>query len=381
LNALIRRNSDFSIVDPYVLRESTDGGQTWTTTLLKTDPFFLSPTLGITSEGNPSPMVLAVDPFNQLRLVVGDNTKLKETVNGGTSWITLGNAPATGSAAFTTLTPITSVALATYQGTFQQDPSFPNIGDIGVNSNDSKTIYVADQGGDLFVTKDGINFVNRGGTGAGISFENSLGAAIAGWGTSTISSVVVDPTDRDTVYVTIKPASGTAGSDQVWRSTDAGLVWEDISAGLPDSPANSLAIDPRSGNIYVGTDVGLYMRPAVPVTGLLATTGNLADTFQPFGVGMPQVAVSSVQVNQNLNTLTVGTTGHGAFQFFLDDQQANSGALRAVSGSDVWTGPIMLAGPTLVSANGTQALQSSTPAAQLTVIGTISDLTTGAFRN
>ena len=65
---------------------------------------------------------------------------------------------------------------------------------------------------------------------------------------------------------------------------------------------------------------------------ILATTGNLADTFQPFGVGMPQVAVTSIQVNQNLNTLTIGTNGHGAFQFFLDDQAANSGALPVVAG-------------------------------------------------
>src|SRR5205823_1294450 len=72
------------------------------------------------------------------------------------------------------------------------------------------------------------------------------------------------------------------------------------------------------------------------------------------------------------------TYGHGVYQFFLNDQKANSGALRAVAGSDVWTGSISLAGNTYVSANGTQALQSNTPAAQLTVIGTISDLTTGA---
>ena len=93
------RNSSFGFAgtgptDPYTLRKSTDGGQTWSKALLNTDPVFLSPALGITAFGNPSPMVLAVDPFNQQRLVVGDNLKLKESVNGGASWITLAAFPA-----------------------------------------------------------------------------------------------------------------------------------------------------------------------------------------------------------------------------------------------------------------------------------------------
>ena len=43
---------------------------------------------------------------------------------------------------------------------------------------------------------------------------------------------------------------------------------------------------------------------------------------------------------------------------YLSSAQANAGALNAVSGTSVWTGPVILAGPTTVSANGTQAIQN-----------------------
>src|SRR5205807_1061862 len=65
------------------------------------------------------------------------------------------------------------------------------------------------------------------------------------------------------------------------------------------------------------------------------------------------------------------------------DGKANAGALRAVSGSSIWTGPVLLVGDPInntvtISANGTQALQNGTAAAQLNILGSISDLVPGS---
>ena len=89
----------------------------------------------------------------------------------------------------------------------------------------------------------------------------------------------------------------------------------------------------------------------------------------------PCVSVRQLVLNQTLNTLTAATYGRGSFQLLLSTAQANGGALSAVSGTSVWAGPVILAGPTTVSANGTQAIQNGPSVAQLTILGSISDLT------
>ena len=54
--------------------------------------------------------------------------------------------------------------------------------------------------------------------------------------------------------------------------------------------------------------------------------------------------------------LTIATYGRSVYRLSLNQPQANAGALEAVSGSSVWAGPILLAGDTTISADGTQAV-------------------------
>src|SRR5205085_1412040 len=59
------------------------------------------------------------------------------------------------------------------------------------------------------------------------------------------------------------------------------------------------------------------------------------------------------------------------------DPKADTGALRAVSGSDIWSGPITLSDATTISANGVQGFQNGLTNAQLTLGGVINDLVKG----
>src|SRR5207253_920936 len=93
------------------------------------------------------------------------------------------------------------------------------------------------------------------------------------------------------------------------------------------------------------------------------------------------VQVKDIELNQVNNTLLAGTYGRGVFQLFLSDGLADAGALRAVSGTSVWTGPVILAGDTAIRTDGTQDLQNGLSAASLTILGTVSDQTTGANYN
>jgi len=71
--------------------------------------------------------------------------------------------------------------------------------------------------------------------------------------------IVVDPVDSATVYVTF----GGFSTDNLWRTTDGGVTWQDITGagatGLPDAPIRGAALHPsRRIWIYVGTEVGVF---------------------------------------------------------------------------------------------------------------------------
>ncbi len=310
------------------LRKSTNGGLSWVdvTTLS-------SPTAG----GLYFPFL--VDAVNPSRLLVGGfTTALQESSNDGTSWISL-NAPI----------GVGALAIASYQGTFQADPSFALVPDRQANTYDPDTIYITD-GGNFSLTKNhGLSWVSRNIPGSG-----------------TIVDLAVDPTNRDTVYAIRSSSNGSTNPNRVYKTTDAGRTWTNITGNLPSIPTYRIIVDPRNGNLYVGNDNGVWILP-----------NGVGTTWNRFGAGMPQVQSKEMVLNQALNTLTVGTYGRSMYQLFLTDYLPSSGALRAVSGSSVWTGPVVLTGDTTISVSGTQALQNGVSGATLNIVGTISDSPVG----
>ena len=91
-------------------------------------------------------------------------------------------------------------------------------------------------------------------------------------------------------------------SGHVFRTTDTGATWTDISGGLPDVPANVLLIDPGDGNtIYLGTDIGVFR-----------STTRGAD-WRSFNRGMPPVVVHDFAADKN-GVIQVATYGRGAYE-------------------------------------------------------------------
>ncbi len=315
-----------------VLRKTTNGGATWAT--LRT----------VTTSANYFPLV--VDTVNTARILVG-GPSLVESADGGASFVNLNAGVG-----------LTAIGAATFQGQFVADPSFPLVADKLSNTYDPDTVYVTD-GTTLRVTKNhGVSWVTRN---------------VPGLGTGVLTDIAVDPSNRDTVYVTVSRPGLVAGG-RVYRTTDAGRTWTDITGtgatALPAIPTWRVIVDPRSGTVYVGNDNGVWALPDA------ATTATF--TWSRVGAGMPRVQVHDLVLNQTLNTLTAGTYGRSMYQLFLPDYQPNSGAVREVSGSSVWTGPVTLAGDTTIGAAGTQNIQNGIAAASLNIIGTISDLVPGA---
>lgn len=69
------------------------------------------------------------------------------------------------------------------------------------------------------------------------------------------TNITIDPKNSQVVYVTY----GGYVTGNVWKTTDGGGTWTDISGTLPQAPARALAVHPRKNDfIYLGTEVGVF---------------------------------------------------------------------------------------------------------------------------
>ena len=115
-----------------------------------------------------------------------------------------------------------------------------------------------------------------------------------------VTSITMAPTDPTHIYVTLSGFSRrwipTAGNGHVFESTDSGATFADISANLPDAPANDTVL--YKGKLFVATDVGVFKR---------TTLGTWASP----GTGMPKVSVLDLATVPGGTTLVAATHGRG----------------------------------------------------------------------
>ncbi len=75
-----------------------------------------------------------------------------------------------------------------------------------------------------------------------------------------ISKMVASAFDEATVYLSQNGKRDDDFAAYLWKSTDYGKTWQDISGNIPCGPINVVREDPRNKNIlYVGTDIGAYV--------------------------------------------------------------------------------------------------------------------------
>ena len=136
-----------------------------------------------------------------------------------------------------------------------------------------------------------------------------------------VSAVVADGHDATgrTVYATVMGFAGNGlNAPHVYRSVDGGGHWTNISANLPNTPANGLVVDPNDANtLYVAMDTGVYVTQAV-------TNCVSANCWSVYGVGLPNAPVIALQAGAGIATgdgrlgeLRAGTYGRGVWQIPL----------------------------------------------------------------
>ncbi|GAA2746810.1 glycosyl hydrolase [Kitasatospora cinereorecta] len=124
-----------------------------------------------------------------------------------------------------------------------------------------------------------------------------------------VSSLAVDPNNAKHVYVAFSGFSRAwtegpgAGVGHVFESRDGGTSWTDLSADLPDVPADSLRLLPNGG-IALGTDLAAFYRAPG------------ARNWQVIGDDLPTTTVMQLRTGPD-GQLYAATHGRGIWSFDL----------------------------------------------------------------
>jgi len=123
-----------------------------------------------------------------------------------------------------------------------------------------------------------------------------------------VSSVQTSPNNDSTVYVTFTGYKYNELIPHVFKSTDKGNTWKNISGNLPNWPVNDLLPFPGNDSIlFVATDGGVY--------------GSLDNgiNWEKVGSGMPICPVYSLVINPAQKTLAAGTHARSLMTYPIDD--------------------------------------------------------------
>jgi photosystem II stability/assembly factor-like uncharacterized protein len=227
---------------------------------------------------------LVMDPSNPQTLYFG-TYRVYRTTNGAASWSAI-SPDLTGGGSF-----------------------FGVLNTIAVAPTDSNTVYVG--------TKD-----------SRIQVSTNAGAVSPVWSNRSaglpprvVTHIAVDRTSSTTAYATFSGFTGFGDNQgHVFKTTNGGQGWTDISGNLPNTPVNALVTVPNAPNtLIVGTDVGVFY------------TTNGGSSWNSLVNGLPRVAVVGLTLHSASGKVRAATHGRGAWDFNIAELPAALQLLAGVS--------------------------------------------------
>jgi hypothetical protein len=89
---------------------------------------------------------------------------------------------------------------------------------------------------------------------------------------------------------------------RVWKTEDGGGTWNAAGSGLPALPVNALAHDTVAGDLFAGTDAGVYVLPFG------------SEDWIPYKSGLPEVICSDLGIRHPTGELLLATYGRGIWK-------------------------------------------------------------------
>lgn len=121
-----------------------------------------------------------------------------------------------------------------------------------------------------------------------------------------ITRVATDPFDVNTIYVTCSGFRWDEPLPHIFKSTNLGQSWIEISSNLPELPVNSFIADPtKQGRLFAGTDAGVFW------------SKNGGEEWLSLNGSLGNVPVIGMKLHRNENFLLIGTYGLGAYKLDL----------------------------------------------------------------
>ena len=216
-----------------------------------------------------SPLVF--DPNNPQTLYYGGNRLYKST-NHAANWTAISNDLSNGPG--------------------QYNQTYGTITTISVSKLNDQVIYAGTDDANVWVTQNG-----------GSNWTKVSDELPERW----VTRVAADPFDEATAFVTFSGYRYDEYLPHIFRTTNFGQTWQDISGDLPEAPINDIIVDPTLDSaLYIATDVGVF------------ASWNLGQNWGLLGLGLPNVPVCDLTFHDELRMLTAATYGRSMFKIDVD---------------------------------------------------------------
>lgn len=207
-----------------------------------------------------------LDNVNPAILYVGSHMLFRST-NRGTSWTAISGDLTRGpNGRLGTITCITSAALG----------------------GGERVIYTGTDDAKISVT-----------TNSGVNWTDVTGSLPQRY----VTDVRCDSRNPSIAYVTLSGFNIDEKNTRIFRTTNYGATWSNISGNLLNVPANSIIVDEaRDSVLFVGCDAGVYY------------TTNLGASWAILGTGLPNAPVFDINYHAGAQILCAGTHGRSMYE-------------------------------------------------------------------
>jgi hypothetical protein len=242
----------------------------------------------------------AVDPTNTAIMYCSrQNGGLNRSTDGGNNFVPIYGG-ITGSGGWVTPYILDPVNPATIYTGFQdiwkstdRGDVWKKISDLNVSSFRAMTVAKSDNNYIYAVNSSTVYRTTDGGS----IWTN----VTAGLPSNSLTYIEASTTDPKEIWVTL---SGYTDKQKIFHSTNAGDNWVNISGSLPNLPANCITyLDPD--RLFIGMDVGAYYKDA-----------TMSD-WEPFMVNLPNVEIDEFEINIPANKIRAATYGRGIWETII----------------------------------------------------------------
>lgn len=143
-----------------------------------------------------------------------------------------------------------------------------------------------------------------------------------------VTCIATDPYDENTAYITYSGIRYFDHVPHVYKTTDLGQTWTDISGNLPDFPVNNIQIDPDlKDTYYVATDGGVFI------------SINAGNQWNLLGGGLPKAAILDLTLNSPTRTLLAATYGRSLWRINLANSTSSQTIATSIEDMKIYPNP------------------------------------------